>query len=207
MDQGQAATLYVAGCRAGVGAACTRAADLTSTRPEVPELLERGCSLNDAEACLQVAQGLLRRPGQPDAIARGREILTRSCERGAGRACMPLAEDLGRDFKPDEEPPVETQLAFLHLFEQGCSGGDPEACFIRSSIARRGSIGDLDPNAAKRWLEAGCKLDPTGGTLGVSLRFGSVEPGRLAALNAAGCDDSSPPQRKRPALCGPGTRE
>ena len=132
--------------------ACTRAAELTSLRPEIPALLERGCSLNDNEACLQVAAGLLSDRGQPDAKARGREILALSCERGAGRACTQLVDELSHDFK-GEEPPLETQNAIVRLFEKGCRGGDAEGCFTRSEIARKGAIGAADPSAAKRWLD------------------------------------------------------
>ena len=203
-DPARAATLYEAGCRAGVGAACTRAAELTRVSTDLSKLLERGCSLNDAEACIQVAAGLLHDHSRPDAKARGRELLARSCERSAGRACTQLAEELGHDFKGDEVPPPETQIALLRLFEQGCSGGDAEACFICSEIAREGAIGDADPSAAKRWLEAGCKLDPSGGSLDVSARYAHVDPALLAALKDAGCNHDSPPLAKRPALCGAG---
>jgi hypothetical protein len=198
-DPKRAVTLFERGCRQQLGVACRRAAELDPDSPRAAELEQAGCQLNDGPSCLVAARRLLHRPAAPDAIAQGRTLLTRACDRGFGRACMALAEDRGRDL-PDT-PPLAEQQALLGLIERACAGGDADACFTVAQAARRGLVGPPDPQAAKRWFRAGCALDPTGGTIDVEVRFAHADPALLQEIQDAGCGGDPPAPAPRPALC------
>ena len=205
-DPERATALVEAGCQLGIGAACRRAAEFATDPPHAAELLESGCRWNDSEACLLTATRVLGRHAAADDRARGRAMLTRLCDQGFGRACMPLAEALAADF-PDPAPPThEAQEKFVGLLERGCTGGDAEACFTASNAARRGLVDPPDTVAAKRWLRAGCALDPSGGSMEIAVKFGGADPAQLRAMSEAGCT-GEPALRAQPAaLCTPTTK-
>jgi len=205
-DAERAVALFEAGCRLGVGTACKRAADLARDPQHAAELLESGCRLNHPDACLETAARLLDGAAAPDSRAKGRAILTRLCDQRFGRACVALEEEFVHDF-PDSAPPtLESQKAMVGLIERGCTGGDADACFSMARVARRGSIGPTDASAAKRWMRAGCALDPSGGSTEVEVKVGGADPALLEAMKEAGCTGDLAPPAPPPSLCAPAAK-
>jgi hypothetical protein len=204
-DAERAVELFEAGCRLGAADACKRAAELATDARHAAALLESACRLNQLDACLQTAAPLLRRPAAAAAIAEGRAILRHACDQGDGRACMALAEELANDFPAGVEPPLEDQQAWLALVERACDGRDPDACFTRAKLARRGLSGPPDAAAAQRWFRAGCRLDPSGGSTEIEVKFGAADPALLEEIRKAGCSGELAPPPPRPSLCGSAT--
>lgn len=203
-DTQRAALLFEKACGLGLGGACERAAELATDTQEVTELLQRGCQSNNPNACFKLGQLLLERSPSSDAsrIAQGKANLTLACDQGVGRACTALVDMLGRDYPGETLPSREVQELFVHLLEGGCTGGEASACFRLADISRRGIIGPADIAAAKRWLRAGCALDPTGGEVRLAIRFGGADPSLTSDLAEAGCSGQlPPPEPPRPSLC------
>jgi len=202
-DTHRAALLFDKACSLAVTGACERAAELALNTREAAELLQRGCQSNHPNACFKLGELLLKQsPSSASRIAQGKANLTLACDQGVGRACTALVDVLGRDYPGETAPPRDVQESIVRLFERGCTGGDADACFRLAHISRHGSIGAADMAAAKRWLQAGCALDPSGGALYIAIRLGGEDTPPISDLAAAGCTNELPPTPPlRPSLC------
>jgi TPR repeat protein len=128
-------------------------------------------------------------------------MLVRACDQGGGRACTALADETAQDFPRGYDPPLAQQRQWLRLVERGCEQGDAEACFRAASVARRGAIGAPDAAAARRWLRAGCALEPSGGTSQLAIDLGRADAELSVELRRAGCADDPAPSPRFQALC------
>ena len=191
-DPERAVALFEAGCRLGRGVACKRAAELATKQDHHEKLIESACKLHQADACVEAAQNLIEGGPEPQAVAQGEALLTRTCDEGSGKACRELADRRSKELG-DSPSPAQTK-SWLSLIERACSAGDSDSCFVAGGLARNGDIAPADAVAAQRWFRAGCALDPSGGAL--SFRIWSAE------LREFGCTDDWVPPPAPPSLCG-----
>jgi TPR repeat protein len=113
-------------CRAGLGQACTKAADLCRHAPDprLWDLLEKACAAGEIASCFEVASEHRQEERPKDAL----RVLEVACEKGSGQACYEASDSLRSG---SETPDLARAEALAHkavrALERECAApGDEE---------------------------------------------------------------------------------
>ena len=114
-------------CGAGVGQACTKAADLCRHPPDprLWALLEKACAAGEIATCFEVASEHRQNKRPVDAL----RLIEVACEKGSGRACYEASESLRTGSETPADPPRAETLAHkaVRALERECAApGDEE---------------------------------------------------------------------------------
>ncbi|HMK72717.1 MAG TPA: bifunctional trypsin-like peptidase domain-containing/SEL1-like repeat protein, partial [Myxococcaceae bacterium] len=145
---------YRQACERGVAVACVALAPRVTT---TLALLERACTLDNAEACTRAA-AVAERPGgrEPSRIA---ALLRRGCTLGDARACLALA-----DIQLLSSSVAETEAAG-GLLLQACQRWEPEGCIRLAQLIQSGVYAARGPLTALALLDRACALGDQRGCL------------------------------------------
>ncbi len=138
---------YRQACEHGVGAACVALAPRVSTT--LP-LLERACSLGQAEACTRAASFAERPSGWYPAHLS--TLFRRGCTLGDPRACLELAQN-----ELASATPASTEAA-SGLLLQACQRWEPEGCLRLAELLQSGSLPPRGPLTTLALLDRSCAL-------------------------------------------------
>lgn len=143
---------YRQACERGVAVACVALA------PRVPTtlaLLERACTLGQAEACTRAAS-FAERPGGREA-AHLSALFRRGCSLGDPRACLEqAAAELALST------PADTEAGGVLLL-QACQRWEPEGCLRLARLLQSGSFAARGPLSTLVLLDRACALgEPRG---------------------------------------------
>ena len=138
---------YRQACERGVALACVALAPRVSN---TLVLLERACTLGNAEACTRAA-AVAERPGgrEPARIA---ALLRRGCTLGDARACLVLA-----DIQLLSSSAAETEAA-AGLLLQACQRWEPEGCIRLAQLLQSGVYAARGPLTPLALLDRACAL-------------------------------------------------
>ena len=135
---------YHLACEKNVAVACVALA------PRVPTtllLLERACTLGQAEACTRAASSAgSRDPAQPAALLR------RGCSLGDPRACLELA-----NAELASATPAEVEVGGALLL-QACQRWEPEGCMRLAQLLQSGSVSARGPLTTLALYDRACAL-------------------------------------------------
>jgi TPR repeat protein len=154
-DEGRAMQMYDEACRAGSGAACTEAGQLSSSsadrHAEALALLERACGLDDPQGCLLLASAFAMGTIAPRDDARATPIYEKACALGSALGCYNtgLMYNLGRGV------PVDHVRAF-RAYAEGCAMGSTTACTDEGVMRQHGRGVARDEGLAVALYQRGC---------------------------------------------------
>jgi S1-C subfamily serine protease len=138
---------YRQACERGVAVACIALAPRVST---TLALLERACSLGQAEACTRAAS-FPERPGGRDA-AHLSSLLRRGCALGDPRACLEEAK-----AELALATPADTEAGGVLLL-QACQRWEPEGCLALAQLLKSGGFAARGPLSTLSLLDRACAL-------------------------------------------------